>query len=179
MIVFFFIVFVVSLVLGRKKIPKFRKMTDAIFLKIPIFGTLLKKAAVARFCRTLATTFAAGMPLIHALRIASKATGNVVYEDAILDIREDITAGQQLNFAMNASKIFPNMVVQMAAIGEESAELDAMMNKAACIYEEDVDTAVDSLSSLLEPIIMTVLGVLVGGLVIAMYLPIFKMGQVF
>lgn len=170
---------VLVFILGRKKSLKFRKATDALFLKIPIFGNLFQKAAIARFCRTLATTFAAGMPLINALNISSKAAGNLVYQDAIMTMRDDISAGEQFHVAMNTSRRFPNMVVQMASIGEESGELDAMMNKAASIYEEDVDTTVDSLSSLLEPMIMAILGVLIGGLVIAMYLPIFQMGQAF
>jgi type IV pilus assembly protein PilC len=119
------------------------------------------------------------MPLINALNISSKAAGNLVFQDAILSIRENVSSGEQFHFAMNATHRFPNMVVQMAAIGEESGELDAMMNKAASIYEEDVDTTVDSLSSLLEPAIMAILGVLVGGLVIAMYLPIFNLGKAF
>lgn len=178
-IILFAVAFVISFILGRKKSLKFRKITDAMFLKMPIFGTLLRKASIARFCRTLATTFAAGMPLLNALNISSKAAGNLVYEDGIMNMRDDISAGEQFHTAMNNTKLFPNMVVQMASIGEESGELDAMMNKAASIYEEDVDTTVDSLSSLLEPIIMAVLGVLIGGLVIAMYLPIFQMGKAF
>ena len=170
---------VVGFVLGRKKSLKFRKITDALYLKIPIFGNLLRKASIARFCRTLATTFAAGMPLINALNTSSKAAGNLVFEDGIMQMKEDISTGEQFHAAMNNTQLFPNMVVQMASIGEESGELDAMMNKAASIYEEDVDTTVDSLSSLLEPMIMAVLGVLIGGLVIAMYLPIFQMGKAF
>ena len=163
---------------GRKRSRKFCKITDGVALRTPVFGTLLQKASIARFCRTLATTFAAGMPLINALRVSSKAAGNLVYEDAILQIRENVTSGEQFHQAMEMTKRFPNIIIQMAAIGEEAGELDAMMNKSASIYEEDVDTMVDSLSSLLEPAIMAILGILVGGLVIAMYLPIFKMGQV-
>lgn len=179
MIILAAIVAIVSFVMGRTKSLKFRKLTDGLFLRMPIFGNLLRKAAIARFCRTLATTFAAGMPLINALNISAKAAGNLVYEDGIMTMRDDISAGEQFHAAMNNTKLFPNMVVQMASIGEESGELDAMMNKAASIYEEDVDTTVDSLSSLLEPMIMAVLGVLIGGLVIAMYLPIFQMGKAF
>lgn len=174
-----FVLSITLIVVCRSKFRRFRKITDKIFLTLPIIGPILKKAAIARFCRTLATTFAAGMPMLSALNVSSKATGNLVYEDAITDIQKKITVGDQLHVAIENSGNFPNMIVQMAAIGEESAELDAMMNKAASIYEEDVDTAVDSLSSLLEPVIMAVIGVLIGGLVIAMYLPIFKLGDIF
>jgi type IV pilus assembly protein PilC len=174
-----FVLSITLIVVCRSKFRRFRKITDKIFLTLPIIGPILKKAAIARFCRTLATTFAAGMPMLSALKVSSKATGNLVYEDAITDIQKKITVGDQLHVAIENSGNFPNMIVQMAAIGEESAELDAMMNKAASIYEEDVDTAVDSLSSLLEPVIMAVIGVLIGGLVIAMYLPIFKLGDIF
>lgn len=173
------ITFIVIFVVGRKRSEKFRLVTDAAFLKLPIFGNLLTKASIARFFRTLATTFAAGMPLINALKISARAAGNLVYQNTILEMRDSIASGESFYLAMNATGRFPNMVVQMTAIGEESGELDAMMNKAATIYEEDVETIVDSLSSLLEPMIMAVLGVLIGGLVIAMYLPIFQMGQAF
>lgn len=173
------IILITTFILGRKRSEKFRRLSDTAFLKIPIFGKLLQKAAIARFCRTLATTFAAGMPLVNALNVSSKAAGNLAFQQAIIEIKDSVSSGDQFHYAMNATKRFPNMIVQMSAIGEESGELDAMMNKAASIFEEDVDTTVDSLSSLLEPAIMAILGVLVGGLVIAMYLPIFQMGQAF
>ena len=131
-----------------------------------------------RYARTLATTFAAGVPLVEALESVSGACGNVVYEAAVLKMRDEVATGQRLQRAMENTALFPNMVVQMIAVGEESGSLDEMSSKVADFYEEEVDNAVDSMSSLLEPLIMSILGVLVGGLVIAMYLPIFKMGQV-
>jgi len=134
------------------------------------------KAAIARYARTLATMFAAGVPLVEALQSVAGATGNIVFSDAVLQIRDSVATGQQLQFAMNQTGLFPNMVEQMVAIGEESGSLDNMLNKAADFYEQEVDDAVDALSSLLEPIIMSILGILIGGLVVAMYLPIFKMG---
>lgn len=162
----------------KRKSASFRLALDSILIKLPIVGTILEKAAVARYARTLSTTFAAGVPLVEALDSVAGATGNLVFSNAVKKIREEVTTGTQLQNAMRNTGIFPNMVVQMVAIGEESGALDAMLDKVATIYEEEVDNAVDSLSSLLEPIIMAVLGVLVGGLVIAMYLPIFKMGSV-
>ncbi len=168
---------IIAFVLARQRNERFHYLTDAASLHIPIFGSLLQKAAIARFCRTLATTFAAGMPLLTALTISSKAAGNKVFEKAILSMRDNIASGEQFHASMNMTRRFPNMIIQMASIGEESGELDAMMNKAASVYEEDVDTMVDGLSSLIEPMIMAILGVLVGGLVIAMYLPIFEMGK--
>ncbi|PCI65113.1 MAG: type II secretion system protein F [Gammaproteobacteria bacterium] len=155
-----------------------RDRQDKIMLKAPIVGEILHKAAIARFTRTLATTFAAGVPLVEALGSAAGASGNALYRDAIHSIRDDVTTGMQMNMAMQSTGVFPNMVVQMVAIGEESGSIDAMLSKVADIYEQQVDDMVDGLSSLLEPIIMAVLGVLVGGLIIAMYLPIFQMGQV-
>jgi type IV pilus assembly protein PilC len=136
------------------------------------------KAAIARFARTLSTMFSAGVPLVEALQSVSGATGNVIYEKAVLDMKEEVATGQRLQRAMENTNLFPNMVIQMIAVGEESGSLDEMSGKVADFYEEDVDNAVDAMSSLLEPIIMAILGVLVGGLVIAMYLPIFKMGSV-
>ena len=147
-------------------------------LKLPIIGPILHKAAVARFARTLSTMFAAGVPLVEALESVAGATGNIVYEKAVLAIRDEVATGQRLQRAMENTGMFPNMVVQMIAVGEESGSLDTMSGKVASFYEEDVDAAVDSMSSLLEPLIMAILGVLVGGLVIAMYLPIFKLGSV-
>jgi len=157
---------------------KFRNFLQALILKAPVFGAIMKKAAVARFARTLSTTFSAGVPLPEALLLVAKASGNIVYYRAIMKMRDGVSIGQRINISMLESKIFPSMVVQMIAIGEETGALDAMLLKIANIYEEEVDLAVDSLSSLLEPLIMLFLGVVVGGLVIAMYLPIFKMGSV-
>lgn len=154
------------------------QVLDKLMLKLPIVGNILHKAAVARYARTLSTTFAAGVPLVEALESVAGATGNIVYTKAVLYIRDAVSTGSQMQAAMRTTGIFPNMVVQMVAIGEESGSLDKMLAKVATIFEEEVDAAVDGLSSLLEPLIMAVLGVLVGGLVIAMYLPIFKMGSV-
>ncbi len=158
--------------------PGFRKSRDKISLRLPIFGPLLTKAAIARYSRTLATMFSAGVPLVEALESVSGATGNIVYQEAVLELREQVAVGQQLNVAMQGTGLFPNMVVQMMAIGEESGSLDAMSAKVADFYEAEVDNMVDNLSSLIEPLIMSILGILVGGLVTAMYLPIFQMGQV-
>jgi type IV pilus assembly protein PilC len=147
-------------------------------LRTPIIGPILHKAAVARFARTLSTMFAAGVPLVEALESVAGATGNIVYENAVMKMRDEVATGQRLQRAMENTGIFPNMVVQMIAVGEESGSLDSMAGKVASFYEEDVDNAVDQMSSLLEPLIMAILGVLVGSLVIAMYLPIFKLGSV-
>lgn len=160
------------------KSKKLRDATDRAILKMPVIGMILNKAAVARYARTLSTTFAAGVPLVDALDSAAGASGNAVYRYAILDIKAEVSSGNQMNWAMRNSKIFPDMVIQMVAIGEESGSLDGMLAKVATIYEQEVDDAVDGLSSLLEPLIMAVLGVLVGGLIIAMYLPIFQLGSV-
>lgn len=156
----------------------FRRKFDAFMLKAPVVGNIVEQAAIARYARTLATTFAAGVPLTDALTSVAGATGNMVFGEAILRIREEVSVGTQMQQAMRQSSLFPNMVVQMIAIGEESGSLDDMLNKVADIYEEKVDIAVDGLSSLMEPIIMAILGVLVGGLVVAMYLPVFQMGSV-
>ena len=156
----------------------FAHQVDKILLKIPIIGPILEKAAIARFARTLSITFAAGLPLVDALKAVSGATGNIIFANATQSIKEEISSGQLLQKAMANTHIFPNMVIQMTAIGEESGTLESMLGKIADFYEEEVDNAVDSLSSLLEPLIMSILGVLVGGLVIAMYLPIFKLGSV-
>jgi len=156
----------------------FRNGKDKMILKLPIIGDILNKAAVARFARTLSTTFAAGVPLVEALDSAAGASGNYVYRTGLLKIKEDVTTGMQMNISMVNSGLFPNMVNQMVAIGEESGSIDAMLTKIADIYEREVDDAVDGLSSLLEPLIMAVLGVLVGGLIVAMYLPIFQLGAV-
>ncbi len=162
----------------KKRSKAFRDFLDRAALKAPIFGDLVYKAIIARYARTLATTFAAGVPLIDALESTAGATGNVVYYNAVMRIREDVSTGQQLQFAMRSTNVFPSMAVQMVAIGEESGALDAMLEKVATHFENEVDNAVDGLTSMMEPLIMAVLGVLVGGLVIAMYLPIFQMGSV-
>ena len=151
---------------------------DRAMLKLPIIGSILNKSCIARYARTLSTTFAAGVPLVEALESVAGACGNIVYESAVLRMRDEVATGQRLQRAMENTDLFPNMVNQMIAVGEESGSLDAMSAKVAEFYEEEVDNAVDSMSSLLEPLIMAILGVLVGGLVIAMYLPIFKMGAV-
>ncbi|WP_151777831.1 type II secretion system F family protein [Acinetobacter brisouii] len=162
----------------KKRSQKFRDGLDKLSLKLPIFGDLVYKAIIARYSRTLATTFAAGVPLIDALESTAGATNNIVYEKAVMKIREDVSTGQQLQFAMRAANIFPSMAIQMVAIGEESGALDAMLDKVATYYENEVDNAVDGLTAMMEPLIMAILGVLVGGLVVAMYLPIFQMGSV-
>ena len=162
----------------RKRSKKLREFEDRLFLKLPIVGSILVKASIARFARTLSTMFSAGVPLVEALQSVAGATGNIVYEKAVLAMRDEVSTGQRLQRAMENTGLFPNMVIQMIAVGEESGSLDEMSSKVADFYEADVDNAVDSMSSLLEPMIMAILGVLVGGLVIAMYLPIFKMGAV-
>lgn len=163
---------------AKKRSVAFTNWLDRIMLKMPIFGDLFYKSVIARYCRTLATTFAAGVPLIDALVSCAGAAGNVVYRDAILRIRDDVATGQQLGFSMRQSGLFPSMALQMVAIGEESGALDAMLEKVATYYEAEVDNAVDGLTSMMEPLIMAVLGVLVGGLIVAMYLPIFQLGSV-
>lgn len=155
----------------------FAHTIDRTLLKVPVIGGILEKAAIARFTRTLSITFAAGLPLVEALKSVAGATGNIIYAKATEQIKNDVSTGQQMNIAMEHTHLFPNMVTQMVAIGEESGSLEKMLGKVADFYEEDVDNAVDALSSLLEPIIMSVLGILVGGLVVAMYLPIFKLGS--
>ncbi|VVN26119.1 Type II secretion system protein F [Pseudomonas fluorescens] len=155
----------------------FRDRTDTWLLKLPLIGTLMYKSAVARYARTLSTTFAAGVPLVEALESVAGATGNIVFKRAVLRIKQDVSTGMQLNFSMRTSGIFPNMAIQMTAIGEESGALDDMLDKVASFYEAEVDNMVDNLTSLMEPFIMVVLGVIVGGLVVAMYLPIFQLGN--
>ena len=162
----------------KKRSKKMRHFLDRMMLKAPIIGPILEKAAIARYSRTLATMFAAGVPLVEALESVAGATGNIVYELGVLEMRDEVSTGLRLQQAMDNTDLFPNMVIQMIAVGEESGSLDSMSAKVADFYEEDVDNAVDNLSSLLEPMIMSILGVLVGGLVVAMYLPIFKMGAV-
>ncbi len=161
-----------------KRSRPFRQFLDRMMLKAPIIGPILQKAAIARYSRTLSTMFAAGVPLVEALQSVAGATGNIVYENGVLAMRDEVATGQRLQQAMENTGLFPNMVIQMIAVGEESGSLDAMSGKVADFYEADVDDAVDNLASLLEPMIMGILGVLVGGLVVAMYLPIFKLGAV-
>ena len=163
---------------ARFRSQKFAYGVDKYILKVPIVGAIVYDAVVARFARTLATTFAAGVPIVDALESVAGAAGNALYRDAILQVRDDVTTGIQLQQAIKSSGMFPILLQQMAAIGEESGALDEMLEKAAMHYEELVDNSVDNLTSLLEPMIMAVLGVLVGGLLIAMYLPIFQLGNV-
>jgi type IV pilus assembly protein PilC len=179
--------FLVAIVVGgvfftffyfKKRSRAMREFLDRITLKIPVIGPIMHKAAIARYARTLSTMFSAGVPLVEALQSVAGATGNIVYENAVLRMRDEVSTGQRLQRSMEATGLFPNMVNQMIAVGEESGSLDAMSAKVATFYEAEVDNAVDSMSSLLEPMIMVILGVLVGGLVIAMYLPIFKLASV-
>jgi type IV pilus assembly protein PilC len=162
----------------KKHSIKFAHTLDKILLKLPIIGPIIENAAIARFTRTLSITFAAGLPLVEALKLVAGATGNVLFSNATDSIRNKVSSGQSMHLAMESTMQFPNMVIQMVAIGEESGTLEKMLNSVADYYEEAVDTSVDTLSSLIEPIIMAVLGLLVGGLVVAMYLPIFKLGSV-
>ncbi|MEX2576776.1 MAG: type II secretion system F family protein [Halofilum sp. (in: g-proteobacteria)] len=161
---------------AKKRSKKFANTLDALSLKLPIVGDILRKGAIARFARTLATMSNAGVPLVEAMESVAGATGNVVYERGILRMRDSAASGQQLQSTMHDTGLFPSLVVQMTAIGEQSGALDAMLGKVADFYETEVDNAVDNLTALMEPVIMAFLGVVIGGLVIAMYLPIFKMG---
>ena len=162
----------------KEKSEKVREFNDRIVLKIPVVGKIVYESILARFARTLSTTFAAGVPLIDALESVAGSTGNIIYERATLRVRDEVSTGTQLNVALSKTKLFPAMLLQMTTIGEESGDLDGMLDKSANYYEESVDNLVDSLTSLLEPFIMSVLGILVGGLMIAMYLPIFQLGSV-
>ncbi len=162
---------------AKKRSKTFSNFLQRLSLKLPIFGEILTKSSIARFARTLSTMFAAGTPLVEAMESVAGATGNIVYYDATMKIRDDVATGSQLAVSMREVGVFPNMVVQMVQIGEEAGSVDAMLSKVADFYEEEVDNLVDSLSSLMEPMIMAILGVLIGGLVVSMYLPIFKMGQ--
>src|SRR5690606_7328126 len=162
----------------NRRSKRFRDAQDRVLLKAPIVGQIIYEAAVARYARTLSTTFAAGVPLVQALDSVAGAAGNVVFHNAVMDIKNDVSAGTQLNFAMRTTGIFPTLAVQMAGIGEESGNLDGMLEKVADYYEAEVDHKVDNLTTLLEPMIMSVLGILIGGLIIAMYLPIFQLGNV-
>ncbi|MGB1885364.1 MAG: type II secretion system F family protein [Gammaproteobacteria bacterium] len=169
---------IVGIIQAMKRSIKFAHFVDRLLLKIPVLGDILNKSAIARFARTLATMFAAGTPLVEAMTSVAGACGNIVYYEAVMKMRDDVATGTQMQATMRDVGVWPNMVIQMVAIGEESGALDQMLGKVADWYEQEVDDAVESLTSLLEPIIMAVLGVLIGGLVVAMYLPIFKMGQV-
>jgi type IV pilus assembly protein PilC len=162
----------------KHRSKKFNIFLDRTSLKVPIIGPILNKAAIARYARTLSTMFAAGVPLVEAMTSVAGAVGNIVFKEGVLVIKDEVATGTQLNVAMKNSQLFPNMVVQMTAIGEEAGSMDSMLSKVADFYEEEVDNAVDGLSSLLEPIIMAFLGVVIGGLVVAMYMPIFQMGKV-
>ena len=161
-----------------KRSQGMREFLDRVSLKMPVAGDIIEKSSIARFARTLSTTFAAGVPLVDALNSVAGSTGNSVYGKAVIRVRDDVSTGQQLNFSMRNTGVFPNMVIQMVAIGEEAGALDDMLDKSASYYEEQVENAVDNLTALMEPMIMSVLGVLVGGLIIAMYLPIFQLGAV-
>ena len=162
----------------HRRVPAFRYAIQRMSLKAPVIGDILVKATIAHFARTLGTMFAAGVPLVEAMDSVAGAAGNIVFSDAVYKMRDEIATGTQLQVSMREPNLFPNMVVQMVAIGEESGSIDHMLSKVADFYEEEVDNAVDAMSSLMEPLIMAILGVLIGGMVIAMYLPIFKMGQV-
>jgi type IV pilus assembly protein PilC len=170
---------VIALIVAKKRSVKFAHFLDRMALKMPVMGNIVRNSAIARFARTLGVTFRAGVPLVEALDAVAGATGSVVYGDGVRQMREDIAVGHQLQLAMKQTGLFPNMVVQMTAIGEESGALDNMLFKVAEFYEEEVSNAVDTLSTLLEPIIMVVLGTLVGGMVVALYLPIFKLAGTF
>jgi len=170
------IAFVKTFSYFKKRSKKFNYFLDRSMLKLPIIGMILHKSAIARFARTLSTMSAAGVPLVEALESVAGATGNIVYYNAVMQMREDVSTGQSMQYSMLQTKLFPHMVVQMLAIGEESGSIDKMLDKVADFYEEEVDNLVDNLSSLMEPFIMVILGTLVGGLIVAMYLPIFKLG---
>jgi len=170
---------IAAIIIAKKRSVKFAHFLDRMSLKMPVMGNIVRNSAIARFARTLGVTFRAGVPLVEAMDAVAGATGSVVYGDAVKQMRDDISVGHQLQLAMKQTGLFPNMVVQMTAIGEESGALDNMLFKVAEFYEEEVSNAVDTLSTLLEPIIMVVLGTLVGGMVVALYLPIFKLAGTF
>lgn len=174
---FFALIYLLSFTWKRSR--PFRLWVDKLLLKIPIIGVIVNKSSIARFARTTSTMFAAGVPMVEALESVAGATGNIVYSDAVLRMREDVATGQSLQLTMKQQDLFPHMVIQMVAIGEESGSLEDMLAKVADFYEEEVDNMVDALSSLLEPLIMIVLGTLIGGLIVAMYLPIFHMAEAF
>lgn len=172
------ILVIVTTVQVLKTSENFRDKFQAGLLQVPILGNIIRQAAIARYARVLSTTFAAGVPLVDALDSVSGAVGNSVYRDAVIKVRKEVASGQQIHAAMRSEKVFPNMVVQMTSIGEESGALDDMLAKAASYYEDQVDNAVDNLTSLIEPAIMVFLGVVIGGMIVAMYLPIFQMGKI-
>ena len=166
---------IVAFIMAKNRSVAFSRLLDRLILKVPVVGQIMHNSAIARFSRTLAVTFKAGVPLVEALDTVAGATGNVLYEDAVRNIRDDVSVGYPVNVAMKQVNLFPHMVVQMTAIGEEAGALDTMLFKVAEFYEQEVNNAVDALASLLEPLIMVFLGVIVGGMVVAMYLPIFKL----
>jgi type IV pilus assembly protein PilC len=166
---------IVGLVQAKKRSVNFARFLDRVLLKVPVIGQIMHNSAIARFARTLATTFRSGVPLVEALETVAGATGNIVYTDAVNRIRQDVAVGYQLNLSMRQVNLFPHMVVQMTAIGEEAGALDTMLFKVAEFYEQEVNNAVDTLSSLIEPFIMVFIGIIIGGMVIGMYLPIFKL----
>ncbi|MDO5650772.1 MAG: type II secretion system F family protein [Moraxella sp.] len=169
---------IIGFIQAKQRSKKFRDLLDRLSLKMPIFGNIVYQSIIARFSRTLSTTFAAGVPLIDALNSTAGATNNVIYYNATQRIKEDVATGQQLQFAMRSTNLFPSMVIQMVGIGEEAGSLEEMLDKTAEYYESEVDNAIDGLTSLMEPMIMAFLGIIIGGLVIAMYMPIFQMGNV-
>ncbi|HFK2885555.1 TPA: type II secretion system F family protein [Stenotrophomonas maltophilia] len=168
----------VGAIMAYKRSPKMQHAMDRFVLKVPVIGQIMHNSAIARFSRTTAVTFKAGVPLVEALGIVAGATGNTVYEEAVLRMRDDVSVGYPVNMSMKQTNLFPHMVIQMTGIGEEAGALDAMLFKVAEYYEQEVNNSVDALSSLLEPMIMVFIGTIVGGMVIAMYLPIFKLGAV-
>ncbi len=169
---------IVGAIMFYKRSPKMQHTVDRLILKVPVLGQIMHNSSIARFARTTAVTFKAGVPLVEALGIVAGATGNKVYEEAVLRMRDDVSVGYPVNMAMKQLNLFPHMVIQMTGIGEEAGALDAMLFKVAEYYEQEVNNSVDALSSLLEPMIMVFIGTIVGGMVIAMYLPIFKLGAV-
>jgi type IV pilus assembly protein PilC len=169
---------IVTFVFLKKRSVAFSHFLDRTILRVPVIGKIMHEAALARFSRTLAVTFAAGVPLVEALDSVAGATGNTVYENAVKRVRDDVSVGYPVNMAMKQTGLFPHMVIQMTAIGEEAGALDTMLYKVAEFYEEEVNNAVDALASLIEPIIVVILGVIVGSMVVAMYLPIFKLAAV-
>ncbi len=178
LVLLIFVGSIVAFVMAYKRSTKLQHFVGRVLLKLPIVGEILRQSAISRFARTLGVTFRAGVPLVEALDSVAGATGSIIYNEGVKRIRDDVSVGHQLQLSMRQTDLFPNMVVQMVAIGEEAGALDKMLFKVAEFYEEEVSNAVDSLSSLLEPLIMVVIGVLVGGMVIGMYLPIFKLGAV-
>lgn len=172
------VAFIILFQQAMQRSKAFKHVIQRIMVKLPVFGPILYQSAMARYARTLSTTFAAGVPLVNALDSAAGASGNIVYETAISNVRRDVETGTELAVSMKSQGVFPPMLVQMVSIGEQSGSLDDMLAKAASIYEEEVDSLVDGLTSMMEPLIMAFLGIVVGGLVVAMYLPIFQMGSV-